>query len=762
MMQWSFEPILDSYGIVLLLSGVLVVVLLAVRPWRTAVASSRSRILLALRAAVIALLTLAMLRPAHVSTDSRPQSATLVVLFDQSRSMNVKDSADGESRWQQLQASLKTSQPKLEGLAELFEIRAYGFGDQLGNDVFADGRVELPTSAEGDQTDIAQALSDAIRRESGKRLVGIVLLSDGAQRVLEPKYDLQQSVRELTRLNAPLYTVPFGKPRDQSQARDIVIERLQDQYTMFVNNELDIRGALRVHGYVNQPLPVRVVIDGPEGVADRTLGPIELTATQDDQLVDFNFTYSPTVAGAYSLTVEAAPQDGELVVANNRLTAYLNVLEGGLRVLYLDGNLLSPEQKFVRRSLAASPDIELDFQPIDPRRRELWPIDLAQTLSQTPYDVLLIGDVEAGALGSAGMQQIVDRVQRGLGLMMLGGVNTLGAGGYFDTPLVEVLPVNFAQFDLQPFGPDQPIRLDIHIPGPIQMVPSRPHFITHLAGGDVNENMRLWRSLPPLLGANRFESLKPGEQAVRLAETEDGDPLLVARQYDAGRILVLAVDSTHFWWQHGHQDLHRRFWRQAMLWLANKDDLLRRDVWVRLPRRRFRPGETVAVTAGARGESGEVLSDAELTGTVQKGTAEPRPMGLNRDGDDWSAELESLDQPGEYVVRVTARSNGQEIGDATAKFTVQALDLELSDPAGNPQQLAALARLTADAGGRSLPPEQLAGLLDELLEKPPEMEIEVETKWRFGDSVAETWPFFGVFVTLLGCEWYLRKKWGLN
>jgi uncharacterized membrane protein len=761
MMQWSFEPILDSYGIVLLLSGLLLLVLLAVRPWRIAWGSSRSKILLALRAAVILLLTLAMLRPVHVSTDTRPQSATLVVLFDQSRSMNVKDSAGGESRWQQVRAALSASGPKLAQLGEMLEVRAYGFDQRLGGDVFADGRLELPATADGEQTDIAQALSEALRRESGKRLVGIVLLSDGAQRVLQPQYDLQQAVRELTRLNAPLYAVPFGKPRDQSQARDIMIERLQDQYTVFVNNELEITGALRVHGYVNQPVPVRVVIDGPEGVRQQTLGPIDLTATQDDQLVDFRFTYSPTVAGSYSLTVEAAPQDGELIVANNRLTAYLNVLEGGLRVLYLEGNLFSAEQQILLRSLAASPDIELDHHPIDPRRRELWPIDLASTLSQKPYDVVLIGDVDSKALGTEGMRLIAERVARGQGLMMFGGLNTFGPGGYFDSPLADVLPVNFGQFDRQEFGPEQQVRPDMHLAGPLQMIPARQHFITQLADGQ-DENLRLWRSLPPLLGANRFESLKAGEQAVRLAESEGGDPLLIARQYDAGRVLVFAADSTHRWWRRGHQDAHRRFWRQAMLWLANQDDLMRRDVWVQLPRRRFRPGETVALTAGARAENGDVLNEAELTATVQRGTGEPQPLRLLREGDEWVSELDSLEEPGEYVVRVAAQLAGQEIGDATAKFSVQALDVELSDPAANPQQLASLARLTSSAGGRSVPPEQLGTLLDELLDKPPEMEIEVATKWRFGDSAAETWPFFGLFVALLSCEWYLRKKWGLN
>ncbi len=404
--------------------------------------------------------------------------------------------------------------------------------------------------------------------------------------------------------------------------------------------------------------------------------------------------------------------------------------------------------------------MELDFVPIDPRRRDLWPIDLTQTLRQTAYDVILIGDVDATALGPAGTRRIAELVKRGAGLMMIGGLHTFGPGGYDNTPLADLLPVNMAQIERQPFGPDQAIRHDVHISGPLKMVPSRPHFITHLANGD--ENLKAWAELPPLQGANRFLSVKSGQQAVRLAETQAGDPLLLARQYDGGRVLVFAADSTHRWWRYGFQDAHRRFWRQAMLWLANKDELLRRDVWVRLPRRRFRPGEVVTLTAGARAENGDVLADAQLSATLQRDAGPPQPVRLAHEGDDWTAELEPMEEPGEYVVRVNAELSGQAIGQSMARFTVQSLDLELADPAGNPDQLAMLARMTEDAGGRAVLPEQLPELLRDLLEKPPEMEIEVETKWRFGDSVLETWPFFLVFVALLGCEWFLRKKWGLN
>ena len=161
--------------------------------------------------------------------------------------------------------------------------------------------------------------------------------------------------------------------------------------------------------------------------------------------------------------------------------------------------------------------------------------------------------------------------------MMIGGLHTFGPGGYRGTPLAPVLPITMGRFERQELGPDAPIREDLHLSGPLQMLPTTPHFVTRLAPEP--ENTTRWQQLKPLTGANRFDSVNP--RAMRLAESQNGDPLLVAWQYDAGRVLVFAADSTHRWWRYGQQEAHKRFWRQAMLWLGNKDELLRRDVWVK-------------------------------------------------------------------------------------------------------------------------------------------------------------------------------------
>ena len=760
MSYWSFEPVLDSYAVVAIISIALMVIVLLVRPW-IAGDSRRTWILISIRIAVIGLLVLAMLRPARVSSEQQSQSATLVLLYDQSRSMSIKDLEGNRSRWQHLTRVLQNVQPELDSLSEILDVPIYSFDRELSSASQHPSDLRLPVKPTGEETDLAIALRDVLQAEAGKRLAGVVLFSDGSQRVAQPRLGLQQAVRDLTRTQVPLYTVAFGKPRDQSQARDVAIEQLRDQYTVFVKNELEIRGAIRVQGYVNRPIPIKVDVVGPTDARRMTLGPYIARATEDGERVAFQFAFVPDIAGAYTLKVYAEPQEGELVVSNNEMNVYVNVLDGGIRILYLEGNLLGPEQQVLRRSLAQSPDIELYYRPIDPRRSASWPIDLRPEMEGRPFDVLLIGDVDASALGDQNLKWIADLVvEQGRGLMMIGGVNTFGPGGYRGTPLDVVLPIELGQFNRQEFGADKAVRADVHLPDPVQMVPTpnRPHFVTQLSSSDQNRDA--WLKLKPLQGANRFFGLRTN--AIRMAESTDGEPLLVGREFAPGRVLVFAGDTTHRWYRWGQQEAHKRFWRQAMLWLANKDELLRRDVWIQLDRRRFRPGEPIVFRGGARSETGEVLPDVTFSAELEsKGEASTAAkISMAESGDEWIGQTDAPSTAGEYILRLVATQDDVEVGKAVARFQVEQVDLELADPAANPQRLAMLAEMTKQAGGRVVPPEQLNDFIKEIRERPPETKLEVQSKWRFGDTSADTWPFFAIFVGLMASDWYLRKKWG--
>ena len=93
-------------------------------------------------------------------------------------------------------------------------------------------------------------------REAGKRLLGVVLLSDGAQRAFAPR-DLppQTAAARLKHLGCPLFTFPFGQSRGLGEAQDVAVKDLIVNPIVFVKNELTITGQVRVDGYVNVPSP---------------------------------------------------------------------------------------------------------------------------------------------------------------------------------------------------------------------------------------------------------------------------------------------------------------------------------------------------------------------------------------------------------------------------------------------------------------------------------------------------------------------------
>jgi len=754
MTTWSLNPIFESYLVVAVAAGVLLA-LLAVSPNFARIDPRRRWTLVSLRLALIGLVLLAMLRPTRVSSSSRPQTASLLVLIDSSRSMQLPNGSGGRSRWDAQKELLSASASLLAQLSKQFDLKLYSYDAELHR-LNSNGSIpQLPDRPEGQQTDLGTTLAEAVGQELGRRLAAVIVLGDGTQTAVEPRVEVYEAARELARQGYPLYTIAFGPSGDAVQARDVAVDGIADHYTVFVKNEISIRASVRVRGYVNQELPLQLLLEDASGGRE-VAGSRTVTAREDGQLIDVAFPFAPTKPGQYKLTVSVAPQPGELVAQNNRQSAFLTVLDGGLRVLYLEGDP-RPEQSFLRQSLDASPDIELDFQWIDARQRERWPVDLATTLAGSKYDAYILGDLDSMALGERGLARLVEEVDQGKGLMMLGGYHSFGPGGYGNTPLADPLPIAMSRLERQNFG--ESVRNDLHLPGPITILPSRDHSITRLAAGE--NNAAVWASLPPLPGANKFSGIKDGAGVQVLARGNGSTPLLVSGEYGNGRVLAFAGDSTWRWWLHGRQAEHKKFWRQAVLWLVRREDLTQDDVSLKLERRRYPPGVRVAFQAAARTAAGDVIADASYQATLLTPDGKRIAIQVAREGDHGLGLIDPLTQPGDYTIQLTASREGKELGTARAEFMVVDQDLELSVAAADHDQMTRLALLTQEHGGGPIAPEQLAALLEQLGNRPERFDVEVESKWQLADTPLDAWLVLVIFTSILSIEWFLRKKWGL-
>jgi hypothetical protein len=459
------------------------------------------------------------------------------------------------------------------------------------------------------------------------------------------------------------------------------------------------------------------------------------------------------VPGEYKITLRADAQTGELVTTNNEMSTFITVLKGGINVLYLEG-ALRVDPKYLLLSLDASPDIRVDFVRIDQRDPKQRPVDLLARFEPGKYDVYLLGDVDASFFTEQELAALAKVVRGGAGLAMLGGFHTFGPGGYFDTPLADLLGVTMDPKERQ--RPGDPIRPDVQLAGPLAMRPARPlgerHYLMSL--GEGSDRAKVWQKLPPLEGANRFGQPKPAAQV--LAETPDGQPLLVVQEA-GGRVMAFAGDTTWHWWMEGFEAQHKRFWRQVILWLARKDELTDGNVWIKLAQRRFGPRQQVEFSAGAQTAHGEPAKDARFRAQVTLPDGATRDVHLVRQGDHVTGVFDEGALSGDYTIAVSAEQSGAPIGEAKSRFLVFEQDLELDNAAADPTLLASLAAMTKEAGGQSLAPEELPDLLKRIREKPEELEVETlvkQTPW-------DTWPFFWSFIALVSVEWYLRKKWGL-
>ena len=160
---------------------------------------------------------------------------------------------------------------------------------------------------------------------------------------------------------------------------------------------------------------------------------------------------------------------------------------------------------------------------------------------------------------------------------------------------------------------------------------------------------------------------------------------------------------------------------------------------------------------GAENAQGEPVETAQFDVTVQTPDGHAEPVQPAKTGADWAATFRQTTKPGDYRITVKAKNGAEELGTAEARFLVPNQDLELDRPAAEPSLMAQLAETTKAAGGAALAPEELPELLKRLAEKPPELKQEVIAKVTYWD----TWPFFLIFVGLIGTEWFLRKRWGL-
>ena len=797
---WSVYPLgWPALGAV---AGILVVLTVWTYLGHPQATRRRVFIVLALRLLALLILLLTAVRPSVGIQEDPKLPSTIVIGVDVSESMTVRDEVGSNSRIDAVRAVLERVQPTLDELKteQNVDTVVYGFGDPD----FAEDRDRFdPTApAELNRSDYGAYLSRTFDRWQTEQFVrGHLLIGDGIDN--GTRFRATDEAARWKRI-APVNTFVVGTSTVDPDARDVAITAVAvDPSPVPIKQDLKLKLVVNAYGFAGATVPVKVQFDTGDGYKDEATERVLLPDTRENT-VEIPLK-APDEPGEVKVRVEIPIENvpGDIAPANNVIETYLTVTKEGVRVLIV--NRLSFEHAAIRRALAADKRIDLDEvirqteEPPTPSERAAFDFD------QRAYDVIIIGNISGKQLTTIDPQlpeQIAEQVLRkGTGVLFSGGHATFtGTPGYPDATgwkgiaaIENILPVD----------------LNANPPGTADLFTGRGNRFQYLPtaregfqyinrlGSTEQESFEQWANLNGRDNYSRFTGLSRMGTAIPTATRyavaadvradqpvpapnglADGlPPVLVGHQIgdgNRGRVLALAAQDTYLWQRLGQpktddgMQLHSRFWRQLVLWLAHQEED-EGAAFARPEYRRLPVGGPQTIEVGLRAPGGVPAVDPKFEVKViapgeTELTARSRPVIPTPDGKFQVPYDPTV--PGEYIVNVSAvgtdAAAAEVKGDATSRFLAfpETTD-EMLRVAAEPTYLRQLAEA---GGGKAYRLEDLPTFLDDLVGQKDES-IKPKPRylpdWRRDHSGGFLPIWLIAFALLLGAEWGLRRMWGM-
>ncbi len=692
----------------------------------------------------------------------------VAVLVDASRSMDVRPPDGGPSRAER--AAKLLDGPSSERAAwerDGHRVDIYTFGEGLVPST-VDALRATPTA---DATRMGEALAELGARYAGHDLGAVVLISDGIDTGRIGKGPIDDQTRAaIAGLAAPIHTVSVG----ESALRDLSVAAVVADEFAFVRTPVTIEAVVRQNGLPHRQIDVTLTRDG-RPMATRA---IVLNDASSEERISFDWL--PDHPGTFVFQIATPVLRGEALASNNAQMFTVKVIRDRVRVLHVCGRP-SWDERFMRAMLRRDPNVDLvsffilrtetDEQPWNRNEMSLIPFPTYEIFEDQlhSFDLVIFQNFNYAPYGVepylSGMREYVEQ---GGAFAMIGGDLSFGAGGYAQTPLQEILPVDMPRAD----GSASSASMTGDTFKPRLTAEGRGHPITSLLL-DPRDNEARWGKLPALEGLNQTIRLRPGAVPLLVHPTlriEGGKPapVLAVAEPGKGRTLALLTDTAWHWGIVAAGDgddgrAFQQFWENAIRWLVRDPaltllhiDLDRTEyrrhqapsVRVRTVHPDYTPARGVAVTLSLTTADAAGTGGASPLVTTASAETPLRRQDIVTDAQGESQVDIGALPPGAYHLTGRATLDGRAVVEDKT-FVVRAEGKELEDIISRDDVLRAI----AEAGGGTYRHASLDGVT---IRTPREVRVGNQREVQFWSHPV----LLAVVLALLAGEWLLRRRAG--
>jgi uncharacterized membrane protein len=655
-----------------------------------------------------------------------------LVALDTSGSMGLSPNASVPTRWKTARETLV--QPWVTEVEKQCDIEVYPFATELGQPetVAATLGAAAPT---GTSSLVREALRGLADRYRGQPVGGLLLLSDGL--------DTREARSEWAAANwpCPIYTVRLEPAGVWKAEPDVRVDMIDTPRRVVVGWDSELKAVIDGQAAGQ---PVRVQLYENNGLLEEV--PTQLP--EEGGRREVKFTLKHPMIGIFNYEVRVPYLKGESHTNDNTQKITVQVNDAKNRLLFLE-DVPRSEAKFLNRVLGENQNVSsLSFNRVGKRwitfgREQANTTDWTQ-LPLSTYKIIILGDLEENMLPTVQYEALVQYVEAGGSLVLMGGERAWGKKGFDASPLKKVMPISREGH--------RPI-----IEGKFR-VNITPDGLVHPAFQRKEDGEFV---MPPVLSVYPGSKPTAGAQVLVTATTQEGAlPLVIQQRYGQGRVVVVLSDSLWRWQLDPNPVMSKsyaRFWTQLIQALVPEQQELDRFS-IELYSNTDHPylGDSLQFSARLLARGNETLGDLPMTCEITTPAGRKLPFTMKAQNITTSAGKQlpgymtdvRAEEPGLYQAVARSEIAGTKVESAPYPVYVRPYTPETMPKAADLVALQALAR---SSGGKFCEPTELNTLLSSLkFAQQEEQRVIYQTLWN-------NWTILAALVSLLVVEWALRR-----